>query len=151
MISWVVSRLMFCKLWEIKTSSCLPKHSLVLWKWFCHLCRLLFPAPPLIICTIPKLSARSKSFWFLYDTRVIQQTHVFWFAQSCSKRRNIYNYLNNWWWVISYSRTEFVECTHYIRTLMNICIVLESEDAMCSVCIHIRNVTALRFLKKCKI
>lgn len=81
---------------------------------------------PQIICTIQIL---------LISVWLTQQTHVFWFAQSCSKRRNIYNYLNNWWWVISYSRTEFVECTHYIRTLMNICIVLASEDATFSVCI----------------
>lgn len=71
----------------------------------------------------------------LISVWLTQQTHVFWFAQSCSKRRNIYNYLNNWWWVISYSRPEFVECTHYIRTLMNIWIVLASEDATFSVCI----------------
>lgn len=81
---------------------------------------------PQIICMIQIL---------LISVWLTQQTHVFWFAQSCSKRRNIYNYLNNWWWVISYSRTEFVECTHYIRTLMNIWIVLASEDAMFSVCI----------------
>lgn len=81
---------------------------------------------PQIICMIQIL---------LISVWLTQQTHVFWFAQSCSKRRNIYNYLNNWWWVISYSRTEFVECTHYIRTLMNICIVLASEDATFSVCI----------------
>lgn len=81
---------------------------------------------PQIICPIQIL---------LISVWLTQQTHVFWFAQSCSKRRNIYNYLNNWWWVISYSRPEFVECTHYIRTLMNIWIVLASEDATFSVCI----------------
>lgn len=81
---------------------------------------------PQIICPIQIL---------LISVWLTQQTHVFWFAQSCSKRRNIYNYLNNWWWVISYSRPEFVACTHYIRTLMNIWIVLASEDATFSVCI----------------
>lgn len=81
---------------------------------------------PQIICPIQIL---------LISVWLTQQTHVFWFAQSCSKRRNIYNYLNNWWWVISYSRPEFVEWTHYIRTLMNIWIVLASEDATFSVCI----------------
>lgn len=81
---------------------------------------------PQIICPIQIL---------LISVWLTQQTHVFWFAQSCSKRRNIYNYLNNWWWVISYSRPEFVEYTHYIRTLMNIWIVLASEDATFSVCI----------------
>lgn len=81
---------------------------------------------PQIICPIQIL---------LISVWLTQQTLVFWFAQSCSKRRNIYNYLNNWWWMISYSRPEFVECTHYIRTLMNIWIVLASEDATFSVCI----------------
>lgn len=133
MISWVVSRLMFFKSWEIKISSCLPKHGLLLWKCFFSSVPSSLPRTtpnylhhPQIICPIQIL---------LISVWLTQQTHVFWFAQSCSKRRNIYNYLNNWWWVISYSRPEFVECTHYIRTLMNIWIVLASEDATFSVCI----------------
>lgn len=112
----------------MKTSNHFPKHGLTLWNRNVFFTCAVFSSPHHLQIISPSpnyLPHPNRSDLCITD---LAQTQVFQCAQSCGKTRNTYNHLNNWWWVISCSRTESVVCVHYFRTLMNIWTVPASEE-----------------------